>query len=90
MKRIKVTLIICFTMTLLGCVAVKKSIDNYEACKGDVACVQKMDEARQASYVVTKSAAGPLLPSTSEVVAVIVSNIVAFGVGVFHGKKKGG
>lgn len=89
MKRVKFLFIICFSLTLLGCVAVKKSIDNYEACRGDVACVQKMEDARQSTYTITKSATGPFFPSASEIVAMLVSNAVAFGVGVFHGKKKG-
>lgn len=90
MKRVKIIFVCCFACTLLGCVAVKRSLDNYQACQGDVECVEKMESARQASYIVTKSAAGPLMPSTAEVVAVLVSNVVAFGVGVFHGRKKGG
>jgi len=73
----------------MGCVAVKKSLDNYEACKGDPACVESMESARVASYTVTKAAAGPMLPSGPEVVAMLVSNVVAFGVGVWKGKKKG-
>lgn len=91
MKRIKIVLIFCFCFTLLGCAAVSKAVDRYKACKGDPVCVQEMESVRQASYVVSKSAAGPMLPSMSEVIAVLVSNVVSFGFGVFHGgKKKGG
>ena len=35
MKRLKIVFVVCFALTLMGCVAVKKSLDNYEACKGD-------------------------------------------------------
>ena len=89
MKRLKIVFIVCFSLTLMGCVAVKKSLDNYQACKGDAVCLEEMNKARATAYTVTKAATGPLLPSTSEVLAMIVSNVVSFGFGVFHGKKRG-
>ena len=66
MKRIKILFLFCFSLTLLGCVAVKKSLENYEACKGDPVCVEQMATAKVQAYTVTKAATGPLLPSTSE------------------------
>lgn len=81
---------LCFLFVFLGCAAVSKSIDNYSACKADEVCYSEMMKVKNASYVVTKGAGSNFpLPSTAEVVAVVVSNIVSFGYGVFHGKKKG-
>lgn len=91
MRRVKLLFVCCFALTLIGCVAVKKSMDNYEACKGDVPCMDEMVKAKSMTYAITKSATGPLLPSASEIIAVLVSNIVAFGAGAVHGgRKKGG
>ena len=47
-------------------------------------------KVKESSYVVAKTASSNIpLPSVPEVIAVVVSNIVSFGYGVFHGKKKG-
>ena len=81
---------VCFLFTTLGCAAVSRSIDNYKACSGDQACLSEMTKVKESSYVVAKAASNNLpLPSVPEVIAVIVSNVVSFGYGVFHGKKKG-
>lgn len=77
-------------LTVMGCVAVQKSIDNYEACKGDVACMAEMEQVKEASFVITKGAASMFpVPSLGECVALVSSNIVAFIFGVLNGRKKG-
>ena len=79
----------CLLFTCLGCASVSRAIDNYKACKDDPVCVQQMEDVKEASYVVSKTASSNIpLPSVPEVIAVIVSNVVSFGYGVFHGKKK--
>lgn len=88
MRRWFFVLLFCFTVT--GCVAVKKSLDNYEACKGDSVCMSEMAQVKNTSYVVTKSATELMpLPSVGEGIALLVSNLVAFGFGVLKGRKKG-
>ena len=90
MNRLKIVFIVCFALTLMGCVAVKKSLDNYEACKGDPVCLQEMQSAKEVSYAVTKTATAPFIPvSFPEAIAFVVSNVFAFGFGVVKGKKKG-
>ena len=70
---------------VVGCAAVGR----YDNCKNDPVCVQKMNDARQASYIVSKSTAQATgMPSSAEVIALLVSNLVAFGTGVWHGKRK--
>ncbi|WNK14590.1 MAG: hypothetical protein [Microvirus sp.] len=81
-------LLLCFTVT--GCVVVKKSLDNYEACKGDPVCMEEMTKVKESSYVISKSAVAAYpLPSVGEGIALLVSNLVAFGFGVLKGRKKG-
>lgn len=80
----------CLSMLLLffvGCAAV----DRYDSCKSDPVCLQKMEDAKAASYVVSTSAAKASgVPSGAELIGLLVSNIVAFGTGVWHGKRKAG
>ena len=88
MRRWIFFLMFCFT--IIGCAATKQALDNYEACKGDQACVTEMEQVRASSYVVAKTATNSLpLPSLGEGIAIVVSNLIAFGFGVLKGKKKG-
>ena len=75
--------------TCLGCASVSKALDNYKACQGDQVCMSEMTKVKDRAYVVAKaSSSGFPLPSVAEIIAVAVSNVVSFGYGVFHGKKK--
>ncbi|QXP08356.1 MAG: hypothetical protein [Arizlama microvirus] len=88
MRRWFLFLVLCFT--LIGCHTVKKSLDNYEACKGDQVCMEEMTKVKESSYVISKSAVAAYpLPSVGEGIALLVSNLVAFGFGVLKGRKKG-
>lgn len=81
---------VCLLFTCLGCAAVSRSIDNYKACQGDQECLDQMTKVKESSYVVAKTASSNIpLPSVAEIIAVVVSNALSFGYGVFHGKKKG-
>lgn len=81
----------CLLFICLGCAAVSRSIDNYKACQGDSVCLAEMNKVKESSYVVAKASSSNFpLPSVAEIIAVIVSNGLSFGYGVFHGKKKGG
>jgi SNF family Na+-dependent transporter len=81
---------VCFFFTCLGCAAVTRSISNYKACVGDQECMAEMSKVKESSYVVAKAASSNIpLPSVAEIIAVVVSNALSFGYGVFHGKKKG-
>lgn len=85
-----------FSLALLGIVAFTGCVatDRYKACLGDKACYEEMEAARITSYNAVKSASNvPGIPSFPEVLALLVSNLAAFGVGVLRGKKvnqKGG
>ena len=80
-------LVIVFSITLLGCASVQRSIANYEACKADPGCLHEMESARSTTYTITKAAAGPLAPTPQEILAWLVSNAAAFGVGMWKGRK---
>ena len=81
---------VCVLFTILGCTTVSRSIKNYEACKGDPSCMSEMEKVKESSYVIAKSASSNIpLPSVAEIIAVLVSNGLSFGYGVFHGKRKG-
>ena len=87
MRRWIFFLMLCFT--IVGCAATKRALDNYEACKGDQECITEMGQVRASSYVVAKTATNSLpLPSLGEGIAIVISNLVAFGFGVLKGKKK--
>jgi len=82
---------LCVLFTCLGCASVSRVMDNYKACQGDRVCLEEMSKVKETSYVVAKaSASGVPLPSVPEVIAVVVSNVLSFGYGVFHGGKKKG
>ena len=73
-------LVLVFSLTLLGCASVKRSMEAYEACKADTECVKEILKIQDSTYVVTKAAAsGAGFPSVPEVLAVLVSNLAAFG-----------
>lgn len=79
-----VALVVLLGVVCCGCVAT----DRYKACLADTACYAEMEAARASAYNVTKSAAGfPGVPSVPEVLALLVSNLAAFGVGVLKGRK---
>lgn len=81
---------LCLLFVCLGCASVSRSIDNYKACAGDSVCMSEMQKVKESSYVVAKAASSNIpLPSVAEIIAVVVSNALSFGYGVFHGKKKG-
>jgi len=89
MRKWFFVLLLCFTF--VGCASVKKALDNYEACKGDPVCMEDMTKVKGSSYVVTKSATELMpLPSVGEGIALLVSNLVAFGFGVLKGGRKKG
>jgi len=75
-------------LTFLGCVAVNKSIDNYKACKGDPVCLAEMEKVKEVTYDVVEPVVSANMPSMAQVIALTISNIVAFGFGVLKGRKK--
>lgn len=79
-------LVLVFSFTLLGCATVRRSLDAYQACKADQTCSEEMAHAQEVTYVAAKGAASTF-PSFPEAAAVVVSNLVAFGVGVLKGKR---
>ena len=89
MRRLRYAFLGCLLFVLLGCAGVKQALDNYEACKGDPVCVEQMDKAQMSSYSVTKAVTSTAFPSMPEAIAFVISNVVAFGVGVVKGRKKG-
>ena len=81
---------LCLFFTVSGCLTVKGALENYEACKGDQVCMEEMTKVKESSYVVSKAAVAAYpLPSVGEGIALLVSNLVAFGFGVVKGRKKG-
>ena len=87
---LKWIMFLCLFFTVSGCLTVKGALENYEACKGDQVCMEEMVKEKDTSYVVSKAAiAANPLPSVGEGIAVVLSNLVAFGFGVLKGRKKG-
>jgi len=75
----KCFLIVCFL--LAGCSAVASVKSDLDACRGDVACSQRMEDARVASATATKAATQDgLLPS-------LAGYLVSLLVGVLGGHR---
>lgn len=83
-ELIWVSLFLC--IFFLGC----KTMDYYNACKGDTACVQKMQEAQRVatSTVSTAGSMAPVPTNIVDIVGGIIGAIVFFGSGVFYGRRK--
>lgn len=84
----RIFLLSMLLLTSIGCVTVSKSLEKYRACKDDPECYTMMLSAKEASYTVTEAAVSSSIPSGAQSIALVVSNIVAFAVGVWKGKKK--
>lgn len=81
--------LLLLALLIAGCSATNEAVKNYESCKNDPECYHEMLEAKQNTYNITKSGLNLTgLPSAGEVLALVVSNIAAFGVGVLKGKRK--
>lgn len=81
--------VLLVVLVLCGCKTVQMSVDDYNRCINDPVCVESVEKSRKVSYSVVKGATNAVtMPSVSEGLAFIVSNLVAFGVGVVKGKKK--
>lgn len=87
MKKVLFFLLIVFV--LIGCKTIKEANENYKACIQDSECVQEVQKAQAVSSAVIKSA-GSGLPSSPivDALAVLLSNVVAFAVGSYQGKKR--
>lgn len=86
MKKTSLLLLFLF---LVGCSATNEAVQNYESCKNDPECYHQMLDVKEKSYIATKTGLNLSgLPSAAEVLALVVSNMAAFGVGVLKGKKK--
>lgn len=73
---------------LVGCVATKEMISDYDRCMANAVCASEVQKIRESSYTGTQVAVDRItLPSVSEAVAVIVSSGLAFGIGVLKGRK---
>lgn len=90
MVRLRFIFALLVVLTFVGCLQVRRSVDNYQACKGDPVCWAEMNNVKEDTYNITKVATSAM-PSVSiqEGIALLISNIVAFGFGVMKGKKKG-
>ncbi|AXH78141.1 MAG: hypothetical protein [Microviridae sp.] len=89
MRKIVIAFYLFGAITIFGCSVVKESISSYEACKGDVECLQEMRAVGDATYSASKSVAGAAFPSIPECIAFLISNAAMFGFGVIKGRKKG-
>lgn len=89
-RKSRLYLLMFLLFFLTGCAGIQKSVDRYQACIEDPACLAQMEDVKQVSYDVTKVAAsGFPISSIPDAIAYIASNVIAFGFGVLKGKKKG-
>lgn len=83
--------LVLLLFTLLGCKTIETSVENYKQCINDPTCANEVVAVRTGAYNLTKNTLhSTAFPSFSEAVALILSNVVAFGVGVVKGSKKKG
>lgn len=78
-------LIAMVSLVVMGCAAVSRSIDYYEACKNDEACFAQME----ANKALTSSVVHKVGDSTNmvDVLSVIAGNIASGLTGILLGKK---
>lgn len=63
--------------------------DRYNACMSDDDCRSQVMDVKDHTYALTKvGVQSTPMPNVAEIIAVLVSNVVAFGVGVLKGKRK--
>lgn len=72
---------------LMGC---HTTLADYQNCMNDPVCAASVENSRVASYQAVKASSSSLFPSFNEALALVLSNIVAFVVGVIKGRKKRG
>jgi len=77
-----------FSISFAGCSIIDKAKDNYNACRGDKACMEQMENVRASTEVATRTVGNTFFPSPLEAVVYLVSNLAAFGFGVVKGKRK--
>lgn len=86
----QVIILLCLMAFLVGCKSAQMSIHDYQACLADELCSADVEKYRQMSYSTTKAATSTIGGGIPEALALIISNAVAFAVGVYKGKKKRG
>lgn len=84
-KIIPVAFLVVSVFVILGCSSIKRNIDYYEACKGDVECFAKMQRAKTVSSQVVASIPAPF--GSSEPLQVIVGCLASALAGSFYGRK---
>lgn len=69
----------CLIVTFMGCISVKKALDNYEACAGDPVCIDEMQRVKDVTYIATETGVSMArLPSVPSVCAMLVSGCAGF------------
>lgn len=66
-----------------GCAAVASMKTDLDACRGDAACTQRMEQSRQVAVSATKAASA----ATDGFIPTAVGYLVSLVVGVFGGHK---
>lgn len=82
----KKLIILLSVLLLVGCAS--EAVRSYESCIADQQCAEEMAQVQNDTYnstLVTTASTTGLAP----MIAVLVSNLVAFAFGAWRGKKKG-
>lgn len=76
--------------TVWGCTAVKGTLNDYDRCASDLDCMAEIQTVKDSTYMTTKMATSSIPIGVPDIIALVVSNIASFGVGVVKGRRKKG
>lgn len=79
------TIIVMLSFVLLGCAAVKKSIDYYSLCRNDTACYAQMEANRNITTTVFHSVGDSA--NITDILSCIAGNIASGLTGILLGRK---
>lgn len=75
-------------LSMTGCAALQKQVDNYDSCLSDPACVQKMQEVSTATTGVAGIVEGAFASPMSIPITALITLISTLLAGVYFGSKK--
>lgn len=84
----KVAFLACLLLFVFGCKTTEQAIEDYRRCVNDPVCVQEVERSKNVSYSVIKTAGtgftnNPIVDG----LALLLSNALSLGVGIYKGRK---
>lgn len=80
---------LCIWFVVMGCSTVHRAISYYDACKGDVECMQKQENSRVLTQTIVAKAVDsvPGVSPLANTLGYIAGNLASALVGMIYGRK---